>query len=336
VRAGQQNLLATEQNVLFDAVQAYMDVYSARQLVTLEQENVGVLQGQLRASNERFKVGEITRTDVAQSQASLGQARATLADQRARLAAAVATYVQVIGHSPGKLKYPRIPKLPRSLEAAFAKAGEINPDILAAAFVEDAAFHNIGVQRAPLLPELSMRAEATVSDELHGNNGNRTESASVGGFLTVPIYEAGLVYSRVREAKQLASQRRIQIIEVARSVRQAVAAAWNAYAAYNQIISAARQQVSAARLALEGVRQEYSAGTRTTLDILNAQAAVVTARTTSVNAERNRVVAAYQLVAAVGQLTAIDLRLGVPYYDIEENYRRVRNKWIGTDVQTVD
>jgi TolC family type I secretion outer membrane protein len=336
VRAGQQNLLATEQNVLFDAVQAYMNVYSDRQLVALQQENVVVLRGQLKASNERFNVGEITRTDVAQSQASLGQAQATLADQQAILAADAATYLQVIGHPPGRLKYPRTPKLPASLEAAYATAGEINPDILAAAFVEDAAYHNIGVQRAPLLPELSVRADATISDELHGRNGNKTESASLGGFLSVPIYEAGLVYSRVREAKQLASQRRIQIIEVARSVRQAVAAAWNAYLAYRQIIAAGRQQVSAARLALEGVRQEYSAGTRTTLDILNAQAAVVIARTTLVNAERNRVVAAYQLLAAIGELTAIDLRLGVPYYNIEENYRAVRNKWIGTDVQTVD
>ena len=336
VKAGQQHLLATEQDVLFSAVQAYMDVYSGRQLVSLQQENVTVLRGQLNASNERFGVGEITRTDVAQSRASLSQSQATLADQQAILGEAVARYVQIVGRTPGRLKYPSIKGLPSSLEGALAIAGETNPEILAAAFVEDAAFHNIGVQLAPLLPELSVRAEANVNKDFKGPHGDKTESAAVGGFLTVPIYEAGLVYSRVREAKQLASQRRIQIIEVARSVRQAVAAAWSAYAAYRQIIAAARDAVSAARLALEGIREEFSAGTRTTLDILDAQAAVVTARTTLVNAERNRVVAAYQLIAAIGRLTAQDLRLNVPYYDVEENYRRVRNKWIGTGVETLE
>ena len=336
VKAGQQNLLATEQDVLFSAVQAYMDVYSGRQLVALQQENVTVLRGQLSASNERFEVGEITRTDVAQSRASLSQSQATLADQQAILGEAVARYVQIVGRAPGKLKYPSIQGLPSSLEGALAIAGETNPEILAAAFVEDAAFHNIGVQLAPLLPELSVRAEGNVNEDFKGRNGDKSESAAVGGFLTVPLYEAGLVYSRVREAKQLASQRRIQIIEVARSVRQAVAAAWSAYVSFRQIISAAKQAVSAARLALEGIRQEFSAGTRTTLDILDAQAVVVTARTTQVNAERNRVVAAYQLIAAIGRLTARDLRLNVPYYDVEENYRAVRNKWIGTGVETVE
>ncbi|MGH6906527.1 MAG: TolC family outer membrane protein, partial [Aestuariivirga sp.] len=300
VRAGQQNLLATEQNVLFTAVQAYMDVYSGRQLVALQQENVDVLRSQLNASNARFEVGEITRTDVAQSRASLSQSQAALADQQATLAADVATYVQVIGHPPGKLRYPVIAHLPSSLESAFAIAAEINPNILAAAFVEDASVHGIGVERAGLLPEISLQADASVSDDFQRNNGNYTESATVGGVLSVPLYEAGLVYSRVREAKHLASQRRIQIIEVARSVRQAVAASWSAYAAYRQIIAAGKDQVSAARLALEGVMQEYSAGTRTTLDVLDAQAAVVSARTTLVNAERNRVIAAYQLIAAIG------------------------------------
>lgn len=336
VRAGQQNLLASEQEVLFSAVQAYMDVYSARQLVALQQENVTVLRGQLNASNERFEVGEITRTDVAQSRASLSQARGTLADQQAILAEAVARYVQIVGQTPGRLRYPRITGLPPSLESAFATAAEVNPSILAAAFVEIAAHHNIGVQRAPLLPELSIRAEGNVKEDFKGTNVDKSESAAIGGFLTVPIYEAGLVYSRVREAKQLASQRRIQIIEVARSVRQAVAAAWNAYVSYRQLIAAARDAVEAARLALEGVREEFSAGTRTTLDVLDAQAAVVAARTTLVDAERNRVIAAYQLIAAIGRLTAEDLKLNVPYYDVEENYRAVRNKWIGTGVETID
>ncbi len=155
-------------------------------------------------------------------------------------------------------------------------------------------------------------------------------------MLTVPIYEAGLVYSTVREAKQIASQRGIEVIELGRAVRVAVASSWNFYVALGQTITAARAQVSASQLALEGVREEYQAGSRTTLDVLDAQREVVNARITLVEAERDRVVAAYQLLAATGQLTPQHLGLGVAVYDVEENYRRVRDKWIGTGVETVE
>lgn len=336
VRAGQQNLLATEQNVLFSAVQAYMNVYSGRQLVSLQQENVKVLQSQLNGANERFKVGEITRTDVAQSQASLSQARASLSNARAILAADIASYAQIIGHEPGKLSYPKLRGLPASLEAAYATAEEMNPSILAAAFVEEASFHGIGLATAPLLPELSVQAQASISDDFQKETGRYSESIAVAGVLSIPLYQAGLVYSQVREAKQIASQNRIQVIEVARAVRQAVAASWNFYKASREIITAARDQVSAARLSLDGVQQEYAAGTRTTLDVLDAQAAVVTARTTLVNAQESQVLAAYQLLAAIGRLTARDLALNVPLYDVEDNYHAVRGKWIGTDADVID
>lgn len=335
VKAGRQNLLAQEQAVLFDAVQAYMNVYADRQLVALQRENVGVLQAQLQAANERFDVGEITRTDVAQARASLSQAQANLANAQAILAGDTAKYLQVIGKEPTKLSYPKVARLPKSLKAALADAGEINPSILAAAFVELAATHDIEVAKSPLLPQISLQATAGVSDDL-GQNKDHIGSAAVGATLSWPLYEAGEVYSKVRQAKQLASQRRIQVVEQARAIRQAVAASWNNYVALGEIIIAAKQQVSASRLALDGVRQEYEAGTRTTLDVLNAQAAVVSARTTQVTAERNRVISAYQLLASVGQLTARDLGLRVEYYDPEENYNAVRNKWIGSGVETVE
>lgn len=335
VKAGQQNLLATEQGTLFSAAQAYMNVYAGRQLVALQRENVSVLQAQLGAANERFNVGEITRTDVAQSRASLAQAQASLANAEATLAADVAKYLQIIGKEPGKLSYPKIAKLPKSLQSALASAGEINPNILAAAFVEEAAGHDIEVAKSPLLPQIGLEAEARASDDFT-RNGDGNESLAVRAVMSWQLYGGGAVHSRIREAKQLASQRRIQVVEVARAVRQAVAASWNAYAALGQIITAAKSQVSAANLALDGVRQEYQAGTRTTLDVLNAQAAVVSARTTLVTAERNRVIAAYQLLASIGKLTAQDLGLKVAVYDATENYDKVRNKWIGTGVETVE
>jgi outer membrane protein len=331
VRAGQQNLLAVEQATLFDAVTAYMDVYAGRQLVGLARENVGVLQAQLRASNDRFAVGEITRTDVAQSQASLADAQSQLAEREAELAAFMATYLQIIGREPGKLSYPKIHPLPKSLNTALASAGEINPNILAAAFVEDASIHNIAVAKSPLYPQLSAFAQSGVSDDFVSSSGT-TEFAVVGANLSWQLYSGGAVSSAIRQAKQLASQRRIEVVEVARAVRQAVTASWNAYAAFGLIIKSAKAQVAAEQLAFEGTRQEYEAGTRTTLDVLNAQAAVVAAKTTLVRAERNRVVAAYRLIAAVGRLNAADLRLAVTLYDPNTNYDAVRDKWIGWSV----
>ena len=335
VEQGRQSLLQTEQNVLFNVVQAYMNVYAGRQLVALQKQNVAVLQGQLRASNERFNVGEITRTDVAQARASLAQAQANLSNAEGTLAGDVARYLQIVGNEPGKLSYPKVARLPKSLKTALATAGEKNPLILANAFVEVAAQHDIEVVRGELLPQASLQAQLQVSDNLDVG-GTSDKVASISANVSMPLYEAGEVYSRIRQAKQTASQRRIQVVEVARQVRQAVAAAWNAYVALGDIIKAAKAQVSAAQLALEGVQQEYQAGTRTTLDVLNAQAAVVSAKTTLVNAEKNRVVAAYQLLGSVGELTAADLGLNVAIYDPTENYNRVRNKWIGTGVETVE
>lgn len=341
VDAGRQSLLETEQRVLFDVVQAYMNVYAGRQLVALQKQNVAALRGQLNASNERFNVGEITRTDVAQSRARLAEAQSLQSNAEANLATAVATYLQIVGKEPGKLNYPKMSKLPKTLNTALSIAGETNPQILAAAFVEVARQHDIGVRRANLLPQASLDADALITNtfgdnDALGRNIPPNRSASVTVNLRVPIYEAGLDYSRVREAKQLASQSRIDVIEIGRAVRQAVAQAWNAYVAFGEIIRNRKTQVSAAQLALSGIQQEYQAGTRTTLDVLNAQSELVSARTTLVNAERDRVIAAYQLLAAVGRLTARDLGLNVAIYDPEENYNRVRNKWIGTDVKTVE
>lgn len=335
VEQGRQNLLQTEQGVLFNVVQAYMNVYSGRQLVALQKQNVTVLQGQLRASNERFNVGEITRTDVAQARASLAQAQAQLSNVEGTLAGDVARYLQMVGNEPGKLSYPKISRLPKSLKAALQIAGETNPRILANAFVEVAAHHDIEVVRGELLPQAYLDASAFTQKNAQDNQPSRS-GASLSATLSIPIYEGGEVYARIRQAKQLASQRRIEVVEVAREVRQAVAAAWNAYVALGDIISAAKAQVSASQLALEGVQQEYQAGTRTTLDVLNAQAAVVSAKTTLVNAEKNRVVAAYQLLGAIGHLTAKDLALNVVIYDPAENYDRVRNKWLGTGVETIE
>ncbi len=335
VEAGRQGLLATEQSVLLQAVIAYMDVLRDRQIVSLRERNVTVLRGQLKAANDRFSVGEVTRTDVSQARASLSAAQSDVAAARASLGASTANYYKIIGHNPGALTYPKPAPTPSSLPKALAIANETNPNILAAAMSQEVAEKTVDVIKGNLLPEVNLRASAqNIYDPATGVD--RRTDLQVAGVVDVPIYEGGMVYSQVRQAKQTASQRRIQVIEATRAVREGVTAAWNYLIAAGQGITAARSQVSASGLALDGVRQEYLVGSRTTLDVLNAEQAVLNARIAQVTAEHDKIVASYQLLSAMGRLTAHHLSLNVPYYDPTENYRRVRNKWIGTDAETVE
>jgi outer membrane protein len=337
VEAGRQNLLAVEQQTLFDTVQAYMNVIRDRRILAFRQRNVTVLRENLRSSQERFNVGEVTRTDVAQSRARLSLSEATVAEAKSNLAASIATYTKIVGHAPGSLKYPKLPKLPKSLDSANALAEKINPNILAAAFTAEAARHNVGVVKGDLLPTVTVEASGakTIEDLDHYSDGN-VERLSLLGRVTVPLYEAGSVYSAVREAKQVESQRRIEIIGAARTVRETVVTAWNFLIASRETIVAARSQVSANTLALDGVKQEYLVGSRTTLDVLNAESELLDSQVTLAQSERDVIVAAYQILGSIGQLTARQIGLGVDYYDPIENYDNVRNKWFGTGVDTVD
>lgn len=336
VESGRQGLLAVEQSVLFECVQAYADVLRDRQIVALRQRNVSFLQEQLRAANERFNVGEITRTDVSQARSSLAQSRALVVQAQASLAISIAAYLKAIGVAPEKLSQPKLAKLPKSLAAAQKKAAEINPNILAAAYSQLAAEYDIAVIRGDLLPQISLEANARATDNWGDSSTLNSRSAQVQGVLTVPLYEGGRVYSAVRQAKQIESQRRIEVIIGGRSVREAVAIAWASYVSATQTIAAIRTQVDAARVALDGVQQEYLVGSRTTLDVLNAQSILVSARITLISAQRDQLVASYQILASIGKLTARHLGLPVEIYDVEENYRNVRNKWIGTDANTVE
>lgn len=334
VKAGRQQLLVTEQSVLFAAVQAYMNVIRDRQLLGLRQSNVGVLQKQLKASNDKFTAGVLTKTDVSQSRASLEAARGAVAGALAQLQASEANYVSVIGHAPGKLNYPAAAQVPRSLEAAYEIAQKTNPNILAAANTEAASEYQVGVVGAALLPQATLQATASYAGQ-PSSSINDTTSAVVQGVLQVPLYEGGKVYSGVRQAKDYVSQNRLKVIGAVRSVREGVANAWNSLVASGQTIAAAKAQVSAAQLALNGVQQEYDVGSRSTVDVLNAETALLSAQLTLATAEHDRQVASFQVLAAIGQLTADHLRLGVSY-DPTLHYDAVRNKWIGLDPQDPD
>ena len=187
VDAGRQGLLQTEQQVLFDVVQAYMNVYAGRQLVVLRRQDVAALEAQVRASNERFAVGEITRTDVAQAEARLAESKNALVDVQTRLAQDVAFYIQMVGNEPGKLSYPKIAKLPPSLNVALDIAGEINPRLLAQAFVEMAAKSTVGVALSGLLPSAGLRARALTADTDFGEDKTGIRSAAIAAQVTIPI-----------------------------------------------------------------------------------------------------------------------------------------------------
>jgi TolC family type I secretion outer membrane protein len=336
VSAGRQDLLTVEQQVLLDAATAYMNVIRDRNVLALRAKNVEVLKEQLRASQTRFEVGEITRTDVAQSRASLAQAQSNYAAAEANLAASVANFLRIIGHAPGTLRFPEIsPLVPKTLDRALALSEQINPTILAAAFNEEAARHNIDLIKGGLLPEVSFNAQYTYNHEPSANV-DWSDQATVFGQVQIPLYEGGLIYSQVRQAKQVDSQRRLEVIDVRRQVREQVTQTWNNLKAAESVIASSKIQVEANRLALEGVRQEALVGSRTTLDVLDAEQVFVDSQVLLATAERDRIVSAYQLIAATGHMTARNLNLDVIYYDVRQNYLDVRYKWIGTNVNTVD
>ena len=336
VAAGNQNLLAVEQEVLLNAATAYMNVLRDREIVNYRRQSLSYFDEQVRAARARFNVGEITRTDVSQATARASQARSDLAVSIGNLEASVANYVRYVGDAPGKLKYPGLsPRVPDTLRAAIDISSQTNPQVLAAAFNEEAAIANIGVRKADLLPQLGFQAQYSTAAEPSSTIAE-SESASIGGVLSIPIYDGGSTYSRIREAKQTASQRRLQVLDAHRQVRESVVRAWHLLKAATATISAASDAVAAQKVALEGVREEARVGTRTTLDVLDAQNELVSAQIALANAKRDRIVAGYQLVAAIGRMTAADLRLSVSLYEPGANFDNVRDKAFGARILQQD
>ncbi len=331
VEAGRQQLLSTEQTVLFNVAATYLAVVRDRQILSIRQQNVSNLQKQANAASARFEAGEVTRTDVSQARARVSGAQGDVATARANLEGSIASYEAVVGKKPGKLKYSRLGKIPRSLQSALAKAQEINPRILAAAWVFDATLHDVEVAKGDLYPELSVRATASRTRQLQ-NGMDFSDSATIAGVLSIPIYQGGREYANIRQNKQTSSQRQVQIIEATRAVREQVTSAWYTLVSSGQSIASAKSQVAAAALALDGINQEYQVGSRTTIDVLNAQQEVLTARLGLVNAEYAQVISSYQLLQAMGKLTARHLGLGGYYYDPRDNYDAVKDKWFGSRI----
>lgn len=329
VLAGREALMSVEQATLFNAVQAYMNVIRDQSVVELNRNNVDVLQRQLEATTDRFRVGELTRTDTAQAEARLSLAKSNLTAAEAQLTASRAFYERVVGQMPGTLeKPPVVAGLPETEEDARAVAEKNNPTLQSARYAEQANREAISVAKGALLPSVDVQAQYQ-----YGRDPSLTvrdvEESSIVGVLTIPLYQAGVEYSQVREAKELHNQSRLQVAAAMREVDEAVRNAWNQLLSSRASIVSNQEGVNASEIALEGVRQESEVGARTTLDVLNAEQEYLNARVSLVSAERDLAVAEYGLLAAMGQLTARNLELPVDYYDPAVNYGEVRNKWIG-------
>ncbi len=335
VRAGRETLRSTEQTVLLNAVTAYMNVVRDTAIVRLRENNVRVLSRDLKATQDRFSVGEVTRTDVAQSRARRAQAVSDLDLARANLKASRANYEQVIGHAPQRLRgaSPPYRLLPRTLAEARRRAEQENPSVVAALYNEQAARYNVDQIAGELLPTFNL--DATYSNRYTGGGDlptNQTETGIVTGTLSVPIYQRGAVSSRVRQAKHL-HVRAMQLVEQARTQsREALIAAWAQLNASRAQVRSTTSQVEANRIALSGVREEEKVGQRTLLDVLDAEQELLNSQVSLVSNRRDLVVNAYMVISATGRLTAQDLNLASRIYDPEAHYSEIRRKWYGISI----
>ncbi|MGA7259600.1 MAG: TolC family outer membrane protein [Stellaceae bacterium] len=331
VESTRAQTLAVETTVFQAVAMAYLDVVRDQALVEVDRNNVEVLRKQLEATQDRFRVGEVTRTDVAQAEAALAQAQGTLVTQQGVLEISRAEYVRAVGHPPGRLVLPRDrPALPATREEALSLAANNNFSVISATFAELAARDNIDVVRGQLLPQISLVGGLLRSfGPSITLKGSLEESAAIMAQMTMPLYEGGAIYSQTRQAEQTVGQRRSQVDDARRAAVQTASQFWSTLEAARASISSFAAAVRAAQIALEGTQQEALVGTRTVLDVLIQNQTLLQTQSQLVTAQHDAALAEFNLAAAVGRLIAPELRLPVRLYDMEQHYKQVRDKWAG-------
>lgn len=334
VEATREDLRAAEQTVLLNAVTAYVNVVRDQAVLNLQLNNQRVLTQQLKAAQDRFEVGEVTKTDVAQARARASGAESAISQARAQLQADRATFAQLIGNSPETLRDPGPTRLVPKSQDESLKIGEgENPTIIAAIFRERAQDHLIKETKGELLPTVSLQANYTRST---GGPGviDREDVATVTGVVSIPIYQGGEEYARIRQNIETRSELRHRIDESREQVRAAVIASWGNYTAARAQIKSDQAGVEANRVALAGVREEEKVGQRTVLDVLNAEQELLNSEVSLATSRRNLVVASYDLLSSVGRISAAVLSLSVEQYDPSKHYDEVSDKWIGWNTST--
>jgi outer membrane protein len=330
VSAAREALRVMEQQVLLSAATAYMDVLRDSANLEVQHTNVRVLEETLKQTRDRFNVGEVTRTDVAQAEAQLAAGKSAEAAAESQLTTSKAAYRQIVGTEPVNLA-PGSPVdrfSPRTLPAAIDTGLVENPNITAAMYGIDVAFLQVKINEGALFPNLNLQGNVQEAN-FPALSVVKQFTASVVGTLTIPIYQGGGEYSLIRQSKESLGQQRLNLDQVRNQTRQAVVQVWGQLQAAKAQIIAAQSQVASSEVALNGVREEARVGQRTTLDVLNAQQALVNARVALVVAQHDRVVASYNLLAAVGRLSPQVLGLPTTVYDPMVHYQQVRDAWIG-------
>jgi TolC family type I secretion outer membrane protein len=329
VRLERARLQAIEQDVLLDAVTVYTNLLAAQAVLDFAIQNETRLTRQLQATRDRFEVGEVTRTDVAQSEARLSGATADRVQAEGALSVAEADYRRVINQEPGTLVVPQpLGALPANELEAQQLSEVANPNVVAAQFDLAAARSEVDVARSALLPRLSVRGELTYTDDPTATLEWRRD-AILGANLRVPLYQGGGEYARVRQTKQTVRQRQNDLEATFRAVRNEVTNAWESLVTATTRIDSIAAQVRASEIAVEGSRQEALVGQRTTLDVLDQENDLFQAQVDLVQARRDQIVASYRLKAAIGELTVVGIGLPVEPYESEAYYANVRNRWIG-------
>jgi TolC family type I secretion outer membrane protein len=329
VKQGRATLQRREQEILLQAVRAHVGVLRAQAVVRLNENNEEVLRRNLEATQDRFKVGEVTLTDVAQAESRLARAEADKIRAQGELTTAQATFQQVTGLDATALSDPtQAIELPATLDAALKVALAENPRVLAALYARKSAEKTVRIQQGFLLPELSLNARLNSSEDESVLGGN-TNTAQATAQLTVPLYQSGAEYSRVREAKQLAAQQRALMLQEQRLVREDTVRSWDSLETAKAQIESIASEVRAGEIAVEGVKQEALVGSRTVLEVLDAEQELLDARVRLVSANADRTVAQYALLSVLGRLTAGGLALQTRIYNPAEHFEKIDHKWIG-------
>ena len=328
VSAQRARLLSVEQTVFLSTGLAYMDVVRDQAVVELTANNVNVLRRRLQAARDQFEVGEVTRTDVAQAEARLARAVAERAFAEGELEASRAGYERVVGDLPGRLEAPPpLTSLPATKEEAVAAAAQRHPDAVAASFEEQAALADAEAIRSELLPRVDLVGTVSHAADAAGR-GTRNNDVTIAATVSMPLYEAGAVTSRRRAAIETASRLRATAEDRRRTAVEQAVRAWESLASARARLESLSTEVRASEIALDGLQQEAEVGTRTLLDVLDAEQDLLDARVNVVRTKRSEAVASHRLAAAAGRLTARAQQVPVPLYDFRTNYDRVRTlRW---------
>ena len=332
VQSGREALRNVGQGVLLDAVTAYTNVLANQSLVEAQRSNVAFLRETLSITQRRLNAGDVTPTDTAQAEARLSRGLADLNAAEVALAVSQATYSQVIGNAPAMLRPAEVVDryLPKTREDSIAMAIREHPAVMAAGFDVDVASTNIRVAEGALLPSASLQGSVSRSRDSDPTLGTfATDQASIVANVTAPIYDGGQAASQTRQAKEVTAQSRLVLDQVRNQARTAAVSAWVANEGAKIAVSASESEVKAATVALQGVQREAAGGQRTTVDVLNSQADLIQARARLIGALRDRVIASYTLLSAVGHLDVKTLSLNTPDYLPEVHYQQVRDAWHG-------